>query len=50
MTPSYPPSPDEIDMMFYYLERIAPSDFYARVHACDADVLRLVSLGEVELG
>jgi len=49
-TPSYPPPPDEIDMMLYYIERDPPSDFYARVHASNADILRLISLGEVELG
>jgi hypothetical protein len=48
-TPLYPPPPDEIDMMLYYAES-PPDDFYARVHATNADVLRLVSLGEVELG
>jgi hypothetical protein len=36
-------------MMLYYSDA-EPSDFYARVHASNADVLRLVSLGEVELG
>jgi hypothetical protein len=48
-SPLYPLPPDEIDMMLYFNED-PPSDFYARVHATNADVLRLVSLGEVEIG
>ena len=49
-SPLYPPPPDEIDMMLYFIDEYRPHDFYARVHAVDADVLRLVSLGKVELG
>ncbi len=47
-TPIYALPPDEIDMMLYYSDS-EPGDFYTRVHATNSDVLRLVSLGEVEL-
>ena len=36
--------------MMLYFNEYPPPDFYARVHAVDADVLRLVSLEKVELG
>ncbi len=49
-TPHYPPAPIEIEMMLYFLKPDPPaSDFYARVHASNADVMRLVSIGDLEL-
>ena len=47
-SPKYPPSPDEIDMMFYYAES-DPADFYTRVRASDGDILRMLSMSGVEL-
>lgn len=47
-SPTYPPSPDEIDMMFYYSES-DPADFYSRVRASDGDILRMLSMCGVEL-
>ncbi len=47
-TPLYPPSPAEIDMMNYYADS-EPTDFYKRVHASNDDILRLLSLGRVQL-
>lgn len=47
-SPKYPPSPDEIDMMFYYDES-DPADFYTRVRASDGDILRMLSMSGVEL-
>ena len=47
-SPSFPPSPDEIDLMFYYSDG-APFDFYQRVRASNDDILRLLSTGAAKL-
>jgi len=46
-TPTYPAAPEEIDLMFYY-DDDKPADFYSRVRASEADMLRLVSMSGVK--